>query len=217
MSIEFYEYVGSPTCLATKMLLEHLKIPFNSRIIALHADEQLKPEFLKINPAHVLPTIIDNGFVLWESRTINRYLVNQYAPGDNLYPNDPKKQAIVDRMLDFDLGSLYEYVTRWIFPVHFEKKPKDDEKEKAMSEKLKLFDHLLSKSQYAAGDNLTLADFSLLTSVSVVCATLHDLNQYPNIKSWMNRLESELPYYKELMEPHLTSLKTAFARSFPLK
>ncbi|RWS06733.1 glutathione S-transferase 1-1-like protein [Dinothrombium tinctorium] len=210
MPIDFYQEDGCPGCLAVKLAINHLKIAVNYINVDLAAGEHLKQEFLKINPAHILPTIVDDGFALWESRAINRYLLNQYAPSNDLYPNDLKKRAIVDRMLDFDLGSLYTSATHWIFPVVFANKPKDDKKEKAMSEKLKLFDHLLSKSQYSAGDNLTIADFSLLATVSMIYVTGHNLNQYQNVKFWMNRLDRELPYYKKLMEPHFDALNASF-------
>lgn len=43
------------------------------------------------------------------SRAIMAYLVNQYCKEDsNLYPKDAQKRAIVDRMLHFDIGTLYK-------------------------------------------------------------------------------------------------------------
>ena len=41
------------------------------------------------------------------SRAICAYLVNQHGKDDSLYPKDPAKRAVVDRMLYFDMGNLY--------------------------------------------------------------------------------------------------------------
>ncbi|RWS06731.1 Glutathione S-transferase 1:-like isoform C [Dinothrombium tinctorium] len=211
MPIDLYDCLDSPPCLAVRLTLQYLKISFNLRNTNIEASEHLTPEFLKLNPAHIIPTINDNGFVLWESRTINRYLANQYSPDTDLYPNDPQKRAIVDRMLDFDLGSLFPSAFDWMLAPIFEQKPRDEEKEKAMSEKLQLLDHFLSEAGYVAGDHLTIADFSVLASVISIYSAGHNMDQYKNINSWLNRLENELPFYKQSIDPYVEACDVWFA------
>ncbi|RWS06730.1 glutathione S-transferase 1: isoform D-like protein [Dinothrombium tinctorium] len=211
MPVDFYQEDGCPGCLAVKLTINQLNIPVNYIHLDMEANEHLKPEFLKINPAHLIPTIVDDGFNLWESRAITRYLANQYAPDNELYPRDAKKRAKVDLMLDFDLGSLYASATQWMYPPVLQNVPPSPEKEQAMIEKLKLFDQLLSNGHYAAGDHLTIADFSLAASLHTINSAGHNVDQYPNIKSWLNRLENELPYYKRLVTTHINAVTDWFA------
>ena len=58
-----------------------------------------------LNPNGRVPTIDDDGFVLWESNSIVRYLALQYAP-DLLYGNDIKTFASASRWLDWENNEL---------------------------------------------------------------------------------------------------------------
>lgn len=43
-----------------------------------------------------------------------RYIINAYAPDSDLYPKDPQKRAVVDRVLDEDMTTVSEHVGPWI-------------------------------------------------------------------------------------------------------
>lgn len=75
--------------------------------VNLFQKEQINPEFIKINPQHCVPTMDDDGFVLWESRAIAQYLVESKAPDSGLYPSDIQERALTNQRLYFDLGTLY--------------------------------------------------------------------------------------------------------------
>lgn len=97
-----YVTPGSPPARATVMVARHLGIDVDIRVMDFAKREQHSAEFLKLNPAHQVPTLIDGDFVLTESRAILAYLVNSRQPGSDLYPTDPKARARVDQRLSFD-------------------------------------------------------------------------------------------------------------------
>ena len=58
------------------------------------------PEYLRMNPTGLVPTIDDDGFTLWESHSIVRYLAAKHGAG-TLWPTDVKARADVDRWMDW--------------------------------------------------------------------------------------------------------------------
>ena len=58
------------------------------------------PEYRRMNPNGLVPVIEDDGFVLWESNAIVRYLAAKHAPG-TLWPDDLKRRADIDRWMDW--------------------------------------------------------------------------------------------------------------------
>ena len=63
------------------------------------------PEYMAMNPNSVVPTINDDGFVLWESNVIVRYLCAKHSPG-RLWPLDPQVRADVERWMDWQQTSF---------------------------------------------------------------------------------------------------------------
>lgn len=69
------------------------------------------PEFLALNPNGQVPVIIDEGFVLWESNAIMRYLAEK--TGSDLLPSDLRERALVDQWLTWmasDLNPSWAYI-----------------------------------------------------------------------------------------------------------
>ncbi len=59
-------------------------------------------------------------------------------------------------------------------------------------------DTLIGDNKYVAGTHLTIADLSLLASSTIFEIFDYDLSDYPNVKEWFERLQTELPYFDEI-------------------
>jgi len=99
MSLILYEAPLSSNAQKVRFLLAELEVAYESHEVAMFGVGTRSPEYLAINPFGLLPTLIDNGWVLHESNTILRY-VAETKGGESLYPRSPKLRANVDRMLD---------------------------------------------------------------------------------------------------------------------
>jgi glutathione S-transferase len=64
------------------------------------------PEYLKLNPNGLVPTVIDGGLVMWESNTVCRYLCNTHPNGSSLYPSDFAERTHVERWMDWQLSVI---------------------------------------------------------------------------------------------------------------
>ena len=143
MGIDLYYMAASAPCRSIIMAAKELNIPLELKPLDLFKKEQLSEEFVKINPVHCVPTIVDHDhgeFSLWESRAILAYLVNQYAPGHSLYPSDPKKRAEVDKILYMDIGTIYKTLADWMYPHLMKGEEIDEAKVAVFREKLALLD-----------------------------------------------------------------------------
>lgn len=107
-SLKFYHAIGSPPSRGCLMLIRKIELDAEVKLVNLAAGEQNDPEFLKLNPQHQVPVLVDGDFVLTESRAILAYLINKFKPGSGLYPNDPKARALVDQRLYYDATVVFE-------------------------------------------------------------------------------------------------------------
>jgi glutathione S-transferase len=99
MSLILYESPLSSNAQKVRFLLAELALAYESHEVAMFGVGTRTPEYLAINPFGLLPTLIDNDFILTESNTILRYLAETKG-GEELYPRSPRLRAGVDRMLD---------------------------------------------------------------------------------------------------------------------
>ncbi|CAG2166063.1 unnamed protein product [Oppiella nova] len=215
----------SPPCRTVVFVAKQLGIELNEVVVDMKNGEHRKPEFLKLNPRHSVPTLEDNGVGIWESRAIAQYLCNKYAPDSALYPKDPAQRAKVDVVLNFDLSSwgpalrnslvsrriffekrqnilCFETKTDTKFPEQtakaFRGVDPTEEQLKTLQDTLQVLDTLIARNGgYVAANHLTIADLSLLANSGSILYLDYDLKPYPNIEGWYKRLAKELSFFDE--------------------
>jgi glutathione S-transferase len=198
--LTLYMHPVSNTSRPVRLLIAENKLPVNEVIVDLMTGEHLKEPYTKLNPNGLVPTLVDDDFVLTESSSILKYLADKFNLA--LYPKDLKQRARVNEMMDwFNTGFYRDYgygvVYPQIYPHH--KRPSDDlqkgtiEWGKNLTKKwLKVLnDTWLGKgNKFLAGDQMTIADIfgaGLLTSGHV---TRDHFKDYPNIDRWLKNVGS---------------------------
>ncbi|WP_424812262.1 glutathione S-transferase family protein [Roseococcus sp. YIM B11640] len=88
-------------------LCEELGIPFDRVDAGGTFGRTQEAAYLAMNPNAKVPTIEEpDGYSLWESNSICRYLVATRSPGHAMLPDDPRARGKVERWMDWQLGHL---------------------------------------------------------------------------------------------------------------
>ncbi|KAJ7642105.1 glutathione S-transferase [Roridomyces roridus] len=165
-------------------VLHELKVPFE--LIA----------YLEHQPFGQIPYIDDNGFELYESRAICRYLVATYGPTSSLIPTEPKAHALFEQAASVELNNFEPYASKAGFELFKAKmynmtvdKTVLDTNLVILEKKLEAYDAILGKQRYLAGETLTLADLFHLPYGPLATSGENDImNKWPNVSRWYNEL-----------------------------
>ena len=178
----------SGSCAKVVYVARLLKIPYEFREMDPKKDLQT-PEYLRLHPVGKIPAMDDDGFTLFESGAIIRYLCDKY--GSDLYPRDIKKRAIVDQWTDFCVchvgPALHKIVMNKVFAPMRGLPVDQAELEKGYKECerfLPAIENQLEKCRFLAGDKMTLADINLLTALFYAEKSDFSLAEYRHTDKW---------------------------------
>src|SRR5215467_13776284 len=99
--MKLYLFPLSGRVIGIVALKSHLALECEVENVDLGRGDQLTPEYLALNPNKKMPTLVDDGFVLWESNAILFYMAAK-RPEKELWPSDLKGQAAVLRWLAWE-------------------------------------------------------------------------------------------------------------------
>jgi len=184
--------------------LEELKVPYDRVDAGLQFGVVNTPEYRKLNPNGLVPTIDDDGFILWESHAIVRYLCAKHGAG-GLWPTDLRVRADADRWMDW--ASTFASVLRPVF-WNLIRTPPDKRDLKAVAEGTQkagelatIVDTQLADRPFVAGETLTMGDIPLGCHLQIWFRLDIARPAVPRLQAWFERLCARPAYAKIVDTP----------------
>ncbi|PSS00743.1 glutathione S-transferase [Coniella lustricola] len=190
---------GTPNGIKVTILLEELGLQYKTTNIDISKNTQKEDWFLEINPNGRIPAMTDkftdgSTIRLFESGSILQYLVDRYDSEHKVsYPHGSKEYYEVNNWLHWQMGGLgpmqgqANHFTRYA-P---EKIPYGVSRYQNETRRLyRVLDTALAKSEsgFLVGDRVTIADISSWGWVSSAKWAGVDIDEFPNLKTWLYKL-----------------------------
>ena len=198
MSLKLYiDYLSQPARAIICFCLLN-KIPHSINEIRINKFQNHTEEYEKINPLKKIPAISDNGFYLYESHAILRYLTRSRNCASHWYPyKNPKEVALIDAYLDVHHNILRPNAAMLVFYSEFAKKlgilhhkVDLDEKRIELNKILSIIENTYLKDSdwIASKNNISIADISAFCEIIQLLFVRFNFDDFPLIKSWMKRM-----------------------------
>lgn len=196
--MKIYGDIKSGNCYKVALVCNLLNLDYEWVDVDILAGDTAHQSFVSLNPVGKIPLLVlDNGQTLSESNAIINYL----AAGSPLIPQDSFDLAKTQQWQFFEQYSHEPYiaVARYINKYLGLPENRMDEyksKQTGGHKALKIMEEQLGKTHYLVNDRLTVADISLYAYTHVAAEGGFELDLYPNILAWLQRIEGNLGYVK---------------------
>lgn len=181
-------------CKESGIEYEHVDVTIN--VAGATAKE---PWYAEINPNERVPSIGDDGVVMWESAAINMWLAEKY--NSSLYPRSLAGKA---RMLqwafyianDVEPHMITVMQHRVMFPPEKRNATLADDADAKLQPKLRILEEWLAKHKYFGDSKWDMADFMVASVCYSFWMIKYDLSKYPHFQKWL-QASIERPAAKE--------------------
>jgi glutathione S-transferase len=163
------------------------------------------PEYKAMNPNGVVPVIDDDGFILWESNAITRYLAAKHGAG-TLWPSDLRVRADADRWMDWQCTEYSPRMRLAFWNLIRTPKEKQDaaaiEESRAGSEAMTaILDAALTGRRFVAGDRFTMGDIPVGVAVHRWLGMPMAREPRPALEAWYARVMARPAAGRVLVSP----------------
>jgi glutathione S-transferase len=199
---------GNPMSTCTRKVLTTLAEKGHEAqfvMVDLSKGEQKSPAYMEKHPFGVVPYFEDDGFTMYESRAIIRYL-DAKLTGPKLTPSDLPSLGRMEQWLSVEQSYFTPHcmaiVREMMFKPMWGGTPDMDRVSKGRDETarvLDVVDRALMRQAHLAGDTFSLADISWLPYLQYLSATPHGslITERPHVKSWWQRISTR-PSWKRV-------------------
>jgi glutathione S-transferase len=162
------------------------------------------PEYAAMNPNRQIPVLDDNGFTLWESNAIVRYVADTYGRG-SLAPQDRRAFAEADRWMDWNANAIQPDIIGGLFWGYIRTAAIDrnvvalEAAAKRAGERLAILDQHLATRDYVGGMRLSMADIPVGTMMYRYFTLPIQRPSLPHVEAWYGRLKARAPYQANVM------------------
>lgn len=203
--LKLWGRVNSSNVQKVLWLCEELNIPYERTEAGMQFGVVNEPAYRTMNPNGRVPTIDDEGFVLWESNAIVRYLAAKHAP-NALYPADLKVRADADRWMDWATSTLGGVIVPVFWTLIRTPAEKRDATKlaadvKALGDVMGALEQGLQGRKYVAGDAFSIGDIPVGINTYRFFALDIARPSLPNVEAWYKRLCERPAYQKWIMKP----------------
>lgn len=173
--------------------------------VDLSKGEQKSPEYMAKHPFGVVPFFEDDGFTMYESRAIMRYLDTKLS-GPKLTPSDLPSLGRMEQWISVEHSyfspSCMAIVMELLFKPMRGGTPDMDKVDKGRegtAKVLDVVDRALMTQAYLAGDTFSLADITWLPALQFLSVTPHGslITERPHVKAWWQRISTR-PSWKKV-------------------
>lgn len=201
--IKLWGRVNSVNVKKARWCLDELGLPYERIEAGLQFGVNKTPEYLAMNPNGLVPTLEEDGFVLWESHSIVRYLASKYGKGV-LWPMDEHSRAIANQWMDW--AFTFQGAVRDAF-WHLIRTPADKRDMKAVEasriksgEVIQVLEKGLEGKMYVAG-NFSMGDIPIGCEVQRWIRLPMERPRCPNVEAWFERLCARPAFQKNVDIP----------------
>ena len=201
--IDLYTW-HTPNGRKVSIMLEEIEMPYEVHSINIAKDEQFQPHFLKVSPNNRIPAIVDrdNNYSLFESGAILLYLAEKSGKLINTDNRDDYYRTLEWLMWQMGgVGPMFGQVHHF---VKYNKGKSEYSETRYSKEARRLYgvmDKKLSKSQYIAGNDYSIADISIWPWTARFDWQEIDLNEFSNVTRWYKEISSRPAVQKGWLVP----------------